>query len=313
VRVLLTNDAMVNLAGSELVTYTLAVMLRRAGHTPMVFTLNHGRVSEVLRKDGIPVVLDLHRWKDVKFDVAHVHHNTCAAKMRRVFPKLPAVFVSHGVLPELERPPPKKIGIAVHVAVSEEVQARFSRNFGIKRTPVMRNAVDTGRFCPTVQPSYELKKVLVVSNHFPMSSRRTLKEACTTVGAELRIVGMNTKVGPVWNMPRLYNEADLVITLGRGVLEAMACCRAVLVWDVHGGDDLVTSESYPAIRRFNFSGRCRANVYTKDDLVELLRCYHPSMGSMNRRLVLKHHDVERQVWEWERVYAWAVERGVPKC
>ena len=306
-RILLTNDAMVNLAGSELVTYNMAVMLRRAGHVPAVFTLNHGQVSKKLQNGGIPVVSDLSKWSGRKFDVAHVHHNTCARWVRKVFPRLPMVFVSHGILPDLEKPPPAGVGVSKHVAVSEEVQAML-RNHG-RKSVVLRNAVDVGRFRPSSWPSKTLKSVLVISNHFPVGHLKQLKEACRKYGARLKIVGMGTAGRSVWNIERQINEADLVVSLGRGCLEAMACGRVVLVWDVHGGDGYVTPKSYPQIRENNFSGRRYQRTYGLENLVALLGMYDPAMGPTNRRLALKHHDLERQVWEWETVYGWAINEG----
>jgi hypothetical protein len=286
----------------------MAVMLRRAGHEPSVFTLNHGRVSEVLRKGGVSVTSNLHKWSGSKFDVAHVHHNTCAGLVREAFPKLPMVFVSHGILPELEKPPPAKVGVSKHVAVSDEVRAML-HNMG-RKSVVLRNAVDVGRFKPSSLPGDRPRRVLVISNHFPVGHLKLLKEACGKFGTELRIVGMGTENGQVWNTERLINEADVVVSLGRGCVEAMACGRAVLVWDVHGGDGYVTLGNYPQIRENNFSGRRHRRTYDLEDLVRILKSYDPAMGPANRRLALKYHDLERQMWEWEAVYDWAISGGV---
>jgi len=315
-RVLLTNDAMVNLAGSELVTYTMAVMLRRLGHDPRVFTLNPGRVSDILAAGGIPVTSDVMEWSKEEFDVAHVHHNTCAARVRAAFPRLPMLFVSHGVLPELERPPPRSVGVASYVAVSEEVRGMLVKDHGVGLASVyvVRNGVDTGRFRPASQPGQSVRRVLVISNHFPVDKWATLRAACERVGAVCRSIGMPTNAGSVWKTEGLINEADLVVSLGRGALEAMACCRPVLVWDMHGGDGIIDHAKYVDSRKCNFSGRALSQEYSEEDLAEMISdCRPRELGAFGRRTVLRHHDIERHVFDYEQIYQWTASRGVREC
>ena len=38
-----------------------------------------------------------------------------------------------------------------------------------------------------------------------------------------------------WAMEEILPRFDIVFSLGRGAIEAMACGRAVFVYDVHGG------------------------------------------------------------------------------
>ena len=305
---LLTNHGMSDFAGSELATYTLAHMLRRQGHDPWVYTPRPGHVSARLGDVGFKVTGDVAEWRGERFDVIHFHHRVCVPPVRAVFPDLPAIYVSHGVIPDLEKPP-LDAGIDRFVAVSEEVEGMLQR-LGVSpdRISVIRNGVNLCRFKPLRRVSAKLNRVLVISNHFPTSLWKLLQTACKRLGAELRGIGIGLDRGPTWETETLMNWADLVVSLGRGALEAMACARAVLVWDVHGGDGLVTPDTYPAIRKCNFSGRAVGEDYGLERLVGLLRQYRPEMGAVNRKLAMYRHDSERLVWDYERVYEWAVER-----
>jgi glycosyltransferase involved in cell wall biosynthesis len=65
-------------------------------------------------------------------------------------------------------------------------------------------------------------------------------------------------IGPVLDieeMNQLYNYADMAIGHGRGILEAMACGKAVVVLGENGGADIVNSRNINEIAEFNFSGR----------------------------------------------------------
>jgi len=65
-------------------------------------------------------------------------------------------------------------------------------------------------------------------------------------------------IGPLYRISelnQLYNYADVVIGNGRGILEAMACGKPVVILGEFGEAELVTAERIDTIAYFNFSGR----------------------------------------------------------
>jgi hypothetical protein len=70
----------------------------------------------------------------------------------------------------------------------------------------------------------------------------------------------------------------------------MSCGRAAYVLDVGGGDGWVTEERYPAMEADNFGGQATDWSLDRDRLIADLADYRPSMGQVNRDLVLAHHD-----------------------
>jgi glycosyltransferase involved in cell wall biosynthesis len=308
-RILITNHSLDGMAGTETATYTLALALRGAGHEVLIATAAKGFVAEVLGRQGVEVTENMAEWGGREFDVIHAQHNTMALVAGHYFPRTPMVFQSHGVIPELEQPPSIDLGIAAYIAVSEEVRDSLERNHGLDNVVVVRNGIDCRRFRPKLPVRERPERVLVISNHFENEVRSVVSDACRLIGADLRIVGWGDE--QVWNTEEAINGADMVISLGRGALEAMACGRAVLIFDHHGGDGFVIRENYEEIRKFNFSGRRFGVKYTAEGLADAMRSYASAMGETNRELALEHHDIGKLLEQYLSTYRKAVDAGPP--
>ena len=87
----------------------------------------------------------------------------------------------------------------------------------------------------------------------------------------------------------------LVVAKSRAALDAMACGRAVYVFDVFGGDGWVTPERYPGLEADNFAGQATGRVVDAEALARDLAEYRPEMGPVNRDLVLQHHSARDHV------------------
>ncbi len=85
-------------------------------------------------------------------------------------------------------------------------------------------------------------------------------------------------VGPIFNsreINQFYNYADLAVGTGRGILEAMACRKPVIVLGEKGEAEVVGPENIEEVAYFNFSGRhfryrAKSSVLLSDLLGELL-------------------------------------------
>ena len=306
-RILLTNNHLKGLGGSETATYTIARALKDAGHEVAIFTRVLGDVSDRLQLEGFDVVSDIARFRGRVFDCAHIHHNTCARLVRDAFPKLPMVYLGHGVVPALEAPPPKDVRVAVHAAVSEEIAAAWKEKHGIERTEIVRNAIDLVRFRP-VKPIHErCERILVIRGPKDTGAWRV---AAMKMSAEITFVG--AKGTSIWKIERKINEADLVVGVGRCALEAMACGRAVFVMNQQLGDGMLTEPRYFQSRIHNFSGRCFARKFTDPDKITsdiILGYRHWPMAPMNRTLVEHYHDANDCAKRLTGLYETAVRHG----
>jgi hypothetical protein len=305
-RILVGNHHLAAWCGSETFTATLVRELVRQGHTVEVFACVLGEVSESLAPLARVVCrqyLSRLRWAtevdpEPPYDLVLTSHHTAqqaAEGLGRVH-----LTICHGVVPDLEQPHPGADG---YVAVSEEVRDHLASH-GFAST-VIRNGVDTGRFRPYRHLPARLERVLLLSNYD--GAEPVVREATEAVGARFRRVGGASAVP---NVAGAIDEADLVVTVGRGAYEAMSAGRNVVIFDrrdydeVQGADGFVTPDDLPQLLTHNCSGRTRSLRWGAPELADALRRYDPAMGNALRDYAVEHLDVRVQV---ERTLALAAE------
>ena len=106
----------------------------------------------------------------------------------------------------------------------------------------------------------------------------------------------------VWNVEDYINDADIVIGLGRGALEAMACKRIVLVHDYNGGDGLITPHNLEALQRRNFSGRTNRIAFDVEGLASEIAAYNPDMVDAVFDLVRRDYDIDIVARQYLNLY-----------
>lgn len=301
-KILITNHHLDSRAGSELFTATLAVELKKRNHQVSVFSPILGTISEEIKKNGVIVVDDLRMLKEEKFDIIHAQHNTIAILARSIFPNVPMIFMSHGVLPELEQSPSIDLGIERFIAVSEEVKENLINRGGApeEKIVIVRNFVDTEIFYSKKSVNPNPKNLLVISNHYIEDVKDVIESACADLGVAVLHIGLPDN--PVVNVEKYINDADIVVTLGRGALEAMACERNVIVLDMHGGDGFVDEQNFFEIRKNNFSGRRFKRKYSIDDFKKEIKKYNPNLGKTLRGIIKIENNVDVIVGNLEDIY-----------
>lgn len=91
-------------------------------------------------------------------------------------------------------------------------------------------------------------------------------------------------------MNNLYNYADIVIGHGRGILEAMACGKSVIILGENGKGEFLKPENVEEIAYYNFSGRhFRNRSNTKAGLSEVIERF---LKSPDERFVLEKFSAE---------------------
>ena len=279
--ILVANNHLRNYGGSETFTFTLVKELRK-NHNVDVFTLLAGDYLESVEP------------KD-EYDLLLINHNSCLDALKDV--KGFKIFTSHGIFPPMEQPRP---GADAYVAISEEVQQHMKKQ-GYD-AHLIRNGIDCDRFSPKTKINKEIKKVLSMCQGYKAAV--LIEEACEELGIEFEEIERD-----VWDVENYINNADLVVTLGRGAYESMACGRAVLLYDdrvyiPNGepyGDGIV--EDWEEIAKHNFSGRLLKNYYTVEQLKEEILKYNPSMGNINRGVAEEHFNIKKQVNKYLQIYA----------
>lgn len=281
-RVLLANNHMALLGGTETWTYTMAHELSRQGHEVDVFTFEPGYVSDMCKPFSRVVAKP-----DGKYDVLIINHHTCLEALQEV----PGykIFTSHGPA-GLEN---AKAGADAYVSVSEETQRKLHAA-GFDST-VIRQPIDLDRFAPDKELHDEPQRILALSkSHI---GAEWVKLAAHTIGAEMAWLRGWDRAR--WDMPEQINNADIVVSCGRGAVEAMACGRAVLNFDyrLYNSkalcDGWVVPDTIDTIHSANYSGRgFGIEVDGAQQIADGLQYYSAAMGPANRKLAEEHHDVK---------------------
>ena len=290
-QILLTNNSMEHLSGSETFTYTMAKELERRGFKVDVFTFHQGKASE----EFFTIYPKNQKEKlRMDYDYIFINHNTCLKHLKTV--RGFKVFTSHGIYPDLEQP---QKGADLYVSISQEVKNHL-KDLDFKSV-LIHNGIDCQRFKPRKKIHKKLKSVLSICKG--VEANEIIENACKILGVKFKAVRdvVDGKIIEVKEVENYINEADLVVSLGRGCYEAMIGGKAVIVFDKRGymdkkrGDGIVTKDNVNELLLNNFSGR-RYNIdFDVKGLVKELKKYKQEMGKFNREYALKHFDIKKQV------------------
>ncbi len=286
-KILVTNHWLKKLGGSETFTYTLVAELKKRGYEIDVLTFQQGIVSERIRKDfGIKILSTAKS----SYDLILANHNTC---VKEACGNGPIIQTCHGTTPKLEQP---SFFSDQYVAISEEVQSHIFKAIPNTCVTVIRNGIDCNRFTPKQKLSKKVKRVLSLAHddNFNIELNYHFRKR----GIELFY--LNKYNNPIWNVESAINESDLVISLGRGAYEAMACGRPVLVMDKRPyqdalSDGLVNSLNIDELIKTNLSGRA-LRITNIELAIELaLANYNQSLGDWCRSYALDNLNIQIQL------------------
>jgi hypothetical protein len=274
-RVLITNTALLNRAGTEMYIRDVATALLARGHSPFVYSNTLGSFAEELRGLTIPVVDNLNVL-DIEPNIIHGQHHleTMTALLR--FPRVPAVYFCHGWLP-WEEAPPRFPRILRYVAVDHTVRDRLQIEHGIpeSRVEVLFNFVDLDRFKPRDPLPARPTRALVFSNQASEQNYLPIvRAACASTGIHLDVIGVaanSVSTSPEESLPHY----DLVFAKGRAALEALATGAAVVLCDAVGAGPMVTSKDLESLRVSNFGIRTLQQPMTPQVLIREIERYDP--------------------------------------
>jgi hypothetical protein len=263
-KILLANNSLEYLGGTETWMITMFNYLSKE-HDVDVYVPAHEK--NTLIKKGFD--------ESKEYDLGIINHKTCLKELSD-FNIGKRIRTSHGVLPGEEEP---TIGADIYVAVSEEVQSSLKgKGFD---SCVIRNPIDTDHFGYS-KPNPTLKKVLWMNNKTPMLS--LIEQA--SKGYEFKI-----QTGFKNGTSSLMQEADLVITSGRGIYEALSCGKNAVIINWLGCDGLVTEENIIEFRKTNCSGRTFRECWEPERILEELKKYDPERNM--RDYILENNEVSK--------------------
>lgn len=287
-RILLTIETAVEIAGSKQYVHALASAWAEEHEVTVVFIRSHigAMGDEILKIPGVVLTAGASLYKawemdDLfpKFDLGIISPAICFPPTYETCKK--TLQVTHGII-EAEVPIKEA---DYHVYISEE-----TRDFWDIDGPVIRNAVDTDRYAPVGLARQNLQAVAHFSNYDDILN---LQIACEDMGVRLNRI----KHEGFENVMRLLGDADMVFAVGRSAYEAMSTGREVVFCDNRAyyeaegslGDGLA-SECYYEARTNNCSGRWGRHQWSVNNFMEILDSYKQASALSNRQIIIDNHD-----------------------
>lgn len=280
----LANRVLLLPGGTEIHLATLAEQLQRLGHEVVVYSPELGTFADELGRRGIKVEGTLRRLPE-DCDVIFSQDSIVAYDLAHRYPNAFSVFRICGDVFDFQSPP-QLDGIVDLVVVLSNRYARLARA-GAVRSPVLRlpAPIDTERLVPTGPLRERPEHAVLLGNY--REREELIRTAWESDDLTISRVGAAT---PAYDVAAALADADIVVAKSRAALDAMACGRAVYVFDLFGGDGWVTPDLYPTLEADNFAGQATSRIIDRDALARDLGTYRPDMGPTNRDLVLQHHD-----------------------
>lgn len=287
-KVLLTNNHLNTYGGSETWVITVYEELIALGFDVDVFTFHaddKGASSEI-DQDDLLVGKVIRK----RYDLAIVNHQTCLKAVYRYFDVDHIRYVCHGIYPAIEQP----LELAQsYVAISEEVKAHLAgKGFN---SQVIHNPVNLERYYPKTDIS-EIDRISILSMCQSMNAWWNLIK----LGYPIYSIKHNRAERGAMSLDR-FDDANLVVGLGRSAFEGLACGRAVLVYDersynAHGCyDGMITKENIESLLMNNCSGR-RNNLKFDEKVVDLeIKAEYKPSSEYYRSIAEKHFDSKKIV------------------
>lgn len=283
--IVLAEDSLAWLGGTQTYTLTVAEQLQRLAHDVLITTREQGVASELAAERRLRV-LALDELPDEPA-VALTQDAEIAYELARRRPQWAQVIVVHSDIFDIHLPPAVP-QLRAAIALYDRVERRLrAMDLGC---PVVRlsQPVDVERFKPAA-PLRERDPVVLLLGNYMQGERLALIEgACAEAGLRLRHVGVHGE-GPSSEPEVAINAADIVIGKARVIFEALACGRAAYVYDHNGGEGWVTAANVARLAADNFGGQSEPIVVDGDHLTADLAGYDPAFGLAGRDHVVAHH------------------------
>lgn len=285
---ILTSSYTLDLAGVPTFTKTFYDEVKKRGDEIKIFSPLGGKLE-----DQMEVIKDI-KASDFIPDVIISQHNTCAEILKQHFPTTPHIFYSHGLLPDIEQPP--TINCDFYFAINTEVcDNLINKGIDKNKIGIIRDFIDLEKFKETKKINQKLTNVLFISNYKKWKNYKIVSEACRINGLNLKCIG--APYGRSKDVAMDINSSDLVISWGRGILEAMSCGRCVISFDKTTGDGYIDFKNYIDARENNFSGRINNINFTAQTLATEMLKYNPEDANKNRELIEKYHNPKLEVYK----------------
>ncbi len=244
--------------GTTSYNYTLANLLQQQGYLPIFISNKLGRAADFLKKRGFKVnsKIGYHKAPSLIFINNNINYYTVKAH----YPHLYLFFLSHSPFYGVDLPP-IIYDPALHIiATSNEVKNQIISLLPVYKAKIIAtgNPVNVSHHLTLTTLS---KNILVLGKDtFSQQASQVLK---SLKDFHLTFIGYDNQSTDFDKVDSLIKTSSVVISVGRGVLEAISQKRLAVVWNNGGPVDIVTDRNFNALAQTNFSGRGHKNISIK--------------------------------------------------
>lgn len=272
------NLMLTEVGGTEVWTHTMMKELERRGHNVSVWATQSRPFSYKFDKNLID-----QRPADI-YDLAIINHLPCYEAARHL--SCPKIYTSHSAqeVVEMYEAYPDDDSV-IKVAATRQIQRERGGHY-------IPNPIDLKTFTRKMPTHDEIRTVLYLRKA-DGSADEIVREACE--GFHLIMSS-----GKDENVSELINRADIVITLGRGILEAIACGRNVVSADRRAwmnkmqGAGYIDAAEHETLEQHRLSGWDDLKTFDAESLRAEVLKYDPQMGE-RLRAKIEPYDVRKVV------------------
>lgn len=293
-KILLSNHHFSEVGGSEVWVYNMALNLNKLGHKVDLFIdQDFHRPSNIfLLEDQFKSKINVFTVNPPvdQYDLIIANHTSTINKLFSIYSPDIIIQTCHGIIPSLEQPHP---ALKNFVSVSKEVQQHL-KNKGFNSV-VVENSID----CELFRDNYPINERLhsVLSLVQDSRAANMIQQACDRMNLQFKQRSKFHRY--TLNVQDEINKADLVVSVGRGVLESLGCGRNVVSLDARsyytsvpmGYGLLDSEEKIKHALSDNFTGRNGGKTFTAEELMDEFKKYRKPYGSMGRNYILNNHNI----------------------
>lgn len=292
--ILVANNHLNMLGGSETFTYTIIEELVKQGHHIEYFTFEKGLVSKKIEQ-----VLGVKFMSKNSYDLILANHNSTVIHLHK---KGFIIQTCHGIFPKLEQPSPKA---NAYISISQEVQDHLAK-LGYPSI-LIHNSINLKRFKPLNNINKNVKSILSLCQSDEAND--FIETACDELNVEFKKA--NKFKNPVWNIEKEINKADVIVGLGRSAYEAMACGRPVIIYDnrpyFESCGDGYAKDILGLSLKNNCSGRYSMIKFRKETFIEEIDKYNHNDSIFFRKFAEKELDVSKNILKYLDYYQYLIE------
>jgi hypothetical protein len=287
-RIVIGHTSFDGFGGTETYMLTVAKELQILGHEVTIYGAEKlGPIAEQARSAGLWVVGEKSALPD-QCDATIANDASSALELAERYPAAARSMVVHSSYFQLQSPPQTEGICDLLIAMSDRIVEHIESLAFHPPVARLTQPVDTLRFGPLGADPTTARRALVLGNYVSGAGAKYIAEACAAAGVEAVFVGSTSQFTA--EPERAIAECDVVIGLGRCIVEAMSARRAAYVFGIAGGDGWVTPANYARLEADGFAGGATPEIVSYDSITRDLADWSPRMGTANRQIALEKHE-----------------------